>query len=107
MWAKALAADVPDRIFWETTPREFQMLWREMVDLRSRKERARQEAADFRMATLMAEIRNQWVPKGKKPWTAERILKPRRKDGPPDWGAFIEGMQRWTRSVNKGRTPEA
>lgn len=82
------------------------MLVREKVDRESAIEKARAEAANHRMAAIMAEIRNQWVPNKnrKKAWTAKEILTPRPRkpaEGEFDWGRFIDGMRGRFAAVNK------
>lgn len=87
---------MPDAIFWASTPRELQVLVGEMVKREGEIERTRQKAMDYRVRFIAAQIMNQWVPKGKKPYTADDFVKKERSEDD-----MYAAMRSWAAKVNR------
>lgn len=90
---------MPDRVFWSSTPAEVRIVVDAANERRHSLEEARAKAASYRTAFIAAEIKNQWVKKGRRPYRPEDFLpRPKRRWTPEEMIAHMRG---WASGVNR------
>lgn len=92
MWARSVAAGVPDDLYWHLTPADTRVLIEELGERR----KADQDAANLRAGVVAATIANIWRKKG------SRAIRPQdffRRRKPMSAGNFRTMMLTWAKDM--------